>query len=176
MITADSDSFIFSLSLGVGIGTEQLGIAGSATTQSLTTDVQAYIATGANVFTDQNLLIDADDSSTIIQVGGAEGVGVAFLDETFSASTSAPHHRVHEKAAQSVLEALLPEQGTEIRGNMKSYHELLERSGYARRPKEFERLMRILDNELRLLTPADLNDEQDGPSSTDNEQRYYQPQ
>ena len=75
VISADSESLITSVALGVGIGTEQLGIAGSATSQNLTPDVQAYIAAGADVLTQRNLLIDADDSSTVIQVGGRVGVG-----------------------------------------------------------------------------------------------------
>ena len=36
-----------------------------------------------------------------------EGVGVTFLEETFSASTAPPEHRLHQKAAQAVLKALL---------------------------------------------------------------------
>ena len=53
------------------------------------------------------------------QVGGAEGVGVTFLEETFSASTSPPEHRYHQKAARAVLKALLPETGTDIKGHMR---------------------------------------------------------
>src|SRR5207244_4263595 len=32
------------------------------------------------------------------EMGGPEGVGVAFLEETFSASTAPPEHRRHQKA------------------------------------------------------------------------------
>src|SRR5262249_41276993 len=38
-------------------------------------------------------------------VGGTEGVGVTFLEETFSSATAAPEHRYHQKAARSVLKA-----------------------------------------------------------------------
>ena len=34
---------------------------------------------------------------------------MTFLEETFSASTAPPEHRFHQKAAQAVLKALLPE-------------------------------------------------------------------
>jgi hypothetical protein len=64
------------------------------------------------------------------QVGGAEGVGVTFLEETFSARTAPPSHRIHQKAAQAVLGALLPETGSNIKGHMRSYDELLMVSGY----------------------------------------------
>src|SRR5262249_3933244 len=35
-------------------------------------------------------------------VGGTEGVGVAFLEETFSAASAPPEHRYHQKAARAV--------------------------------------------------------------------------
>jgi hypothetical protein len=92
---------------------------------------------------------------TLRETGGAEGVGVTFLEETFSASTAPPEHRLHQKAACSVLRALLPESGTDIKGRMRSRQELLETSGYADRPRDFDDLIRILDSELRLITPTD---------------------
>jgi eukaryotic-like serine/threonine-protein kinase len=54
--------------------------------------------------------------ATLRDVGGTEGVGVTFLEGTFSASTAPPEHRVHQKAAQAVLKALLPERGSDIKG------------------------------------------------------------
>ena len=45
------------------------------------------------------------------EVGGTEGVGVAFLEETFSSAAAPPEHRYHQKAARAVLKALLPESG-----------------------------------------------------------------
>jgi hypothetical protein len=88
-------------------------------------------------------------------VGGTEGVGVTFLEETFSSATAHPEHRYHQKAARAVLKALLPESGTDIKGAMRSYAELLEASGYAHRPRDFDDLLRILDSEIRLITPTD---------------------
>ena len=38
---------------------------------------------------------------------------------------------------------------------MRSYDELLEVSGYARRPADFDTLLSILGTELRLITPTD---------------------
>jgi formylglycine-generating enzyme required for sulfatase activity len=89
------------------------------------------------------------------EVGGTQGIGLTFLDGTFSASTATPEHRYHQKAAQAVLKALLPESGTDIKGQMRSRQELLEASGYASRPGDFVKLIRILDPELRLITPTD---------------------
>jgi formylglycine-generating enzyme required for sulfatase activity len=53
------------------------------------------------------------------------------------------------------LNRLLPEAGADIKGSMRSYSELLEASGYGSRPKDFEEVIRILDNEIRLITPTD---------------------
>ena len=91
--------------------------------------------------------------ATLRDVGGTQGVGVTFLDETFSASTAPPEHRLHQKAAQAVLKALLPQSGTDIKGQMRSEAELREASGYASRPRDFDDLIGILDPELRLITP-----------------------
>jgi formylglycine-generating enzyme required for sulfatase activity len=93
--------------------------------------------------------------ATLQEVGGAAGLGAAFLEETFSSATANPKHRLHQKAARAVLKALLPDAGTDIKGNMQSRAKLLEVSGYAGRPKEFEALLRLLDTELRLVTPTE---------------------
>jgi eukaryotic-like serine/threonine-protein kinase len=93
--------------------------------------------------------------ATLREVGGTQGVGLTFLDETFSARTAPPEHRLHQNAAEAVLKALLPETGTDIKGQMRSRQELLEASGYVHRPRDFDDLIRILDPELRLITPTD---------------------
>src|SRR5262249_46322442 len=93
--------------------------------------------------------------ATLREVGGTEGVGVTFLEETFSAATAPPEHRVHQRAAQAVLKALLPESGTDIKGRMRSRQEFLDASGYTNRPRDLDDLIRILDPELRLITPTD---------------------
>ncbi len=93
--------------------------------------------------------------ATLRAVGGAEGVGVTFLEETFCAATAPPQHRYYEKAARAVLKLLLPESGTDIKGHMRSHEELLAASGCGKRLRDFEDLLRILDSEVRLITPTD---------------------
>jgi formylglycine-generating enzyme required for sulfatase activity len=113
--------------------------------------------------------------ATLRAVGGTEGVGVTFLEETFAASTAPPAHRLHQKAAQAVLKALLPETGTDIKGHIRSQQELLTASGYASRPRDFDDLLRILDSEIRLITPTD--PEGKDPADTSPVQaraKYYQ--
>ena len=88
-----------------------------------------------------------------------------------------PEHRLHQKAAQAVLKALLPESGTDIKGQMRSRQELLEASGYANRPKDFDDLIHILDSEIRLITPTDPEGKEadgDSGSLTEPGQKYYQ--
>ena len=111
---------------------------------------------------------------TLKQVGGAEGVGVTFLEETFSARTAPPSYRIHQKAAQAVLRALLPETGSNIKGNMRSYDELLVVSGYGSRPNEFDELLRILNSELRLISPIEPEgSESDGQTKTQVGEKFF---
>ncbi len=113
--------------------------------------------------------------TTLKEVGGMEGVGVSFLEETFAASTAPPQHRLHQKAVQAVLKALLPDSGTDIKGHMRSHAELLVASGYAAQPKNFGALLRILDSELRLITPTDPEGKDDAdPSTLHDGEKYYQ--
>lgn len=92
--------------------------------------------------------------SALHEVGGTAGVGATFLEETFSSRTAPPQHRHHQEAARAVLRALLPPLGADIKGHMRSGAELLVVSGYASRPQDFVELMRILDSEVRLITPV----------------------
>ena len=120
--------------------------------------------------------------TSLQEVGGTEGVGVSFLDGTFSSSTASPEHRLHQKAARAVLQSLLPDAGMDIKGTMRPEGELLEASGYKSRPEEFDELIRILDNEIRLITPTDpsgysFESETPDPSLTQNhdaDQKYFQ--
>jgi serine/threonine protein kinase/formylglycine-generating enzyme required for sulfatase activity len=103
-------------------------------------------------------------------VGGAEGVGATFLEETFSAAGAPPEHRYHQNAARAILKALLPGSGTDIKGHMRSASELLAASGYAGRPRDFENLLHILDGELRLITPTNLDGREEPPDPPPIEQ------
>src|SRR5262249_21064954 len=97
------------------------------------------------------------------------------LEETFGASTAPPEHRLHQRAAQAVLKALLPRSGTDIKGQMRPEAELREASGYAGRPRDFDDLIGILDHDLRLITPTDPEGGagEIEPAQPDG-QRYYQ--
>jgi serine/threonine protein kinase/formylglycine-generating enzyme required for sulfatase activity len=110
--------------------------------------------------------------ATLRAVGGAQGVGVAFLEETFAGPAAPPEHRLHQRAAREVLRLLLRDLGLEIRGHTRPYRELLEASGYGGQLDDFENLMRILDTELRLITPTDPSGEQAEQRATNVERDY----
>ncbi len=103
---------------------------------------------------------------------GTEGraIGVRFLDETFTSSSAPPEHRHHQEAAKAVLKALLPEAGTDIKGHFRSRQELLLLAGYDKRPRDFDDVIRILDSELRLITPGEPGGLED-PSQSGNAMR-----
>jgi serine/threonine protein kinase/formylglycine-generating enzyme required for sulfatase activity/tetratricopeptide (TPR) repeat protein len=92
---------------------------------------------------------------SLTEMGGASGVGVTFLEETFSGKAAPPTHREHQAAIRKVLRALLPESGTDIKGGMRSADSLRQVSGYGLDQRRFDELLRILDSELRIITPTD---------------------
>ena len=113
--------------------------------------------------------------ASLREVGGTSGLGFAFLEEKFESRTAIVPLRKHQVAARAVLNALLPESGAEIKGQLKSYTELQSTAGYDERPREFETLIRTLDTEVRLITPtapAGMDDE--GLEQPLPNQKYYQ--
>ncbi|MEM7454100.1 MAG: SUMF1/EgtB/PvdO family nonheme iron enzyme [Planctomycetota bacterium] len=87
-------------------------------------------------------------------VGGTEGVGVTFLDEVVGEKAS-PQLRPYSRGATEILKALLPEKGSDIKGNMRSSSELMKASGLSGSPRDFDDLIGILDGRLRLITPTE---------------------
>jgi hypothetical protein len=94
-------------------------------------------------------------TQTLRQLGGVAGVGVAFLEENLDRPTANPEHRAHRPAAMAVLKALLPEAGTDIKGGRRAQGDLLRIAGYEKQPAKFERLLQILDSDLRIITPVE---------------------
>ncbi|MGE3807989.1 MAG: serine/threonine-protein kinase, partial [Gemmataceae bacterium] len=91
------------------------------------------------------------------------GLGSIFIEQTFAGPAAPPAHRLHQRAASAVLRTLLPdEESASTKGQIRTQQELLDVSGYRYNSTAFAELMKILDQELRLVTPiADLdgNDE-----------------
>ncbi|QDV47791.1 Serine/threonine-protein kinase PknB [Stieleria neptunia] len=95
------------------------------------------------------------EEQTIDRMGGVEGIGLQFLEESFSSDLAPAAQRTHEPAVRKVLRLLLPEPNVDIKGKMQSESILLEASGYQGQPALFKEMIRILDKELRLITPTD---------------------
>ena len=112
--------------------------------------------------------------ASLAEAGGTEGIGVSFLEGTFASRTAPPEHRRHEMAARGVLRALLPPARVEIKGHMRGLEELRSASGYAGKPREFDELMRILDGQLRLITPTAPEAEVPGETTPNTPLKHYQ--
>lgn len=93
--------------------------------------------------------------ASLLEIGGASGVGLRFLEDTFSTRSAVPERRVIEKPARILLQALLPEPGTEIKGHLRSRPDLAAATGLAESSPRFTRLVDILDQELHLITPSE---------------------
>jgi eukaryotic-like serine/threonine-protein kinase len=131
--------------------------------------IPVHLALFAEMVKDKNW-----EPATLKKIGGTEGVGITFLEETFKGPSANPAHRYHQKAARKVLKSLLlAEQGTSIKGKMKSYDELLKASGYHNNLEEFKVLMRILDSDLKLISPIDSEIHEIQENSSENTNQHY---
>ncbi|MEO1523784.1 MAG: protein kinase [Planctomycetota bacterium] len=90
---------------------------------------------------------------TMKQIGGAEGVGVAFLEDCFG-EQAAVSRRVVAGSAERLLAALLPSPGADIRGASRTFDELQAATGL-NGDQDFRSLLQLLDQQLRLIAPAD---------------------
>ncbi|MFN3193177.1 MAG: protein kinase domain-containing protein [Aureliella sp.] len=114
--------------------------------------------------------------SSLKQTGGTEGVGLTYLEESFGSNAN-PNVRLHQKAARGVLAELLPESGT-LSVQLKSYQDLMRSSGYTD-VKMFDDLIRMLDAEMRLISPTDPSGVLDsettdiGQADLDPTEKYY---
>lgn len=111
---------------------------------------------------------------TLSQLGGAVGVGVQFLRESFSVSHATMGHRIHEDAVRHVLEGLLPEVGTQIKTRHRTLKEIQDLSGYAEDTKRFESLMSLLEGQLKLISPVDVLDHSRTSGENRNTELHYQ--
>lgn len=93
--------------------------------------------------------------ATLQALGGVAGIGVKFLEEAFDSPTAPPTYRLHRRAAQAVLQALLPAPTSVLRGKLRSSDELRAAAVQADRGSDFADLIRVLDTELRMVTLAD---------------------
>lgn len=109
-------------------------------------------------------------------VGGAQGVGQKFLEETFGSGGTTRRYQMQRDSAQAVLGALLPESGSDIRGSMKSESDLCSAANLENRPDKFKELLKSLDQELKLITctDPDATGGESGDTELSRKNAYYQ--
>ena len=104
--------------------------------------------------------------ATLKEVGGTEGVGVTFLEETFSATPPPARTPSSPKSGPCRPQSPAPGTGHGHQGQHAVPPGADGSSGYGDRPEDFDDLIRILDNEVRLITPTDPEGiESDSPST-----------
>ncbi len=113
--------------------------------------------------------------ATLAAIGGARGVGIRFLEDTFG-PTAPLAYRVHQVALREMLRALLPAPGTDIKACTQSAGELAREAKCDLRSEDFRQLLGILEEETRLLTPVDAPQPAAGELSavSGSESRAYQ--
>ncbi len=108
--------------------------------------------------------------ATLRELGGVDGIAARFIEDALGESSSSPTHRLHRNAAQAVLRSMLPHSLSELRGSARLASELQREAGYEERDAEFVELMRILDSELRIVTPVEAAISSEGTPT--GERRY----
>lgn len=110
----------------------------------------------------------------LARVGGPQGVGFKFLEHAFSSVESNPTHRMLKNEARMLLEALVPVTGQQIRGRMLPVETLREVCGMSNRPVEFQALVKLLDQDLRLITPVGVTATDESTKTNGGPTTHYQ--
>ncbi|MCR9200954.1 MAG: bifunctional serine/threonine-protein kinase/formylglycine-generating enzyme family protein [Planctomycetaceae bacterium] len=112
------------------------------------------------------------NSASLRRIGGASGIGLAFLERSFGETASAPN-RVFSQPAEKLLASLLPAPGEDIRGAARTTAELRQ-AAEVKTSAEFRDLLQILDQQLRLISPADPVSASDTATPSDSRTQRYQ--
>ena len=104
---------------------------------------------------------------SLLRIGNSQEIGTYFLEQALGNSCKNPRHSVYRSQLIKTLEELLPSPGVEIKGAMCSTQQLAEATGMRASSSDFKTILRILDSELRLITPA----EPDGEFEESSEHR-----
>jgi len=93
--------------------------------------------------------------SELEEIGGTRAIGRLFLEQSFQDLRAEVRHQFQSEAAANLLALLLPKADSNIRSAARSREELLAASDYEDEEQMFEHLIRVLDSELRLVTPVE---------------------
>ncbi len=114
--------------------------------------------------------------SELNDIGGVEGAGESFLEYCFGEHGPHPKYKAKKEQARLVLEALLPEPSSNIRGVLLS-ESMLRDASSCTATTEFSELVQILDDELRLISkthPDRGNQLSKTDSNSTNFETHYQ--
>ena len=117
------------------------------------------------------------NTDVIRKIEGIGGVGYLFLEDAFGRERAAPRNRQHCVPVEGVLDALLPPRGINTLQHFCSADELLGASGYGEHRQEFDELLAILTQDLRLIREVEPPGEavsKPEPASTNKSQKYFQ--
>jgi hypothetical protein len=92
--------------------------------------------------------------SLLRDFGGARGIGVAFLDDRLNGVNAHPEFRTHRALVRRLLASLLPAEGVDVRPPACLRSELVTPLLELAQEATIERLLGLLDSELRLVTPS----------------------
>lgn len=92
--------------------------------------------------------------ATLKQMGGIEGLGIAFLEERLTGPSANPFLRANQIAVRRLLAELLPPDDTTIKPPAIRESELLERMSDCAPEDTVRRLLQSLDTDVRLTTPT----------------------
>ncbi len=93
--------------------------------------------------------------NTLSRIGNSKNIGIAFLEQVLGSGAGNPKYRFFRKPILAVLESLLPDPGIEIKGNLRSRQDLAQAAKLPHDSSDFDTVLKILDNELRLITPTE---------------------
>ena len=111
---------------------------------------------------------------TLREYGGMRGIGVAFLDEKLTGASAHPFLRSQSELTAKLLGLLLPDEDAVIKGTAKTRAELIQHFSPIARPDSLDRVLGLLDSELRLITPSGGDSSQSAESVSANREPAYQ--
>ena len=92
--------------------------------------------------------------ATLKNLGGIEGLGVAFLEDRLAGTSAHPQMRAELMVVRRILGEMLPMDDTVIKPPACSQSVLMERLSGIATEETIRRLLNLLDTEVRLITPT----------------------
>jgi serine/threonine protein kinase/formylglycine-generating enzyme required for sulfatase activity len=93
-------------------------------------------------------------TATLRELGGIQGLGIAFLEERLTGTSAHPMLRSNLEIVKQILNELLPSDDTIIKPQACAQSILLERLQGVASEETLSRLLHLIDTEVRLITPS----------------------